>query len=360
MNREAVNFQKFDRLNYAHLEANSQAGQLSAALMPVVEMLTVISMGLVVILGGFMVFRGELGVEILVIFFLYVQRFFEPVRALTMQYTQFQRAMASGTRIFELLDVVPDLADRPGAINMPPLKGQISYQDVSFQYIPGNPVLQDVNLEINPGQTVAFVGPTGAGKTTLVSLTERFYDVTGGRILIDGYDIRDVTRQSLAKQMSIVLQEPFLYSTTVRENIQYRNESISDEYIVQVARMVGAHDFIMRLENGYDTVLQERGGNLSLGQRQLISFARAVVADPRIIILDEATASIDTYTERLIQQALKTLLKDRTSLVIAHRLSTIIDADLVVVLDHGRIVEKGTHAELIARGGLFSQLYNVT
>ena len=237
----------------------------------------------------------------------------------------------------------------------------MDFRNVSYSYEPGQDVLKNVNLHVEPGETVAIVGPTGAGKTTLVSLMSRFYDVERGRgaILVDGQDIRDVTRRSLAGQMSMVLQEPFLFSTTVRENIKYTHEDATDDQMIAAAKAVGAHDFIMRLEDGYDTPLQERGVNLSVGQRQLVSFARAIVADPRILILDEATANIDSYTEMLIQRALDTLLQGRTAIVIAHRLSTIRGADKIVVLDMGEVVEVGTHDQLMDRDGLYSHLYQM-
>ena len=312
---------------------------------------------LVVAVGGGKALSGELSAAILVAFALYVQRFFEPIRALTMQYTQFQRAMTAGTRIFELLDVEPEVVDRPDAIEMPAAKGEIHYDNISFEYVKGAPVLQDINLHIMPGQTVALVGQTGAGKTTMVSLLSRFYDVTNGRITVDGHDLRDVTRPSLASQMSMVLQEPFLYSVTVAENIRFRYTDASMERVFAAAKAVGAHDFIMRLEDGYDTVLQERGGNLSIGQRQLISFARAILADPQILVLDEATANIDTITEVLIQSALRELLKGRTAVVIAHRLSTIQNSDMIVVMEHGRIIDTGTHDQLLERCALYARLY---
>ncbi|MCH8062572.1 MAG: ABC transporter ATP-binding protein [Chloroflexi bacterium] len=338
-----------------------------------------------------MVVGTQLEVGVLIAFIMYIQRFFDPIRNLTMQYTQLQRSMASGARIFELLDTEPDLIDAPNAARLPALRGEVELKGLTFSYAAAEEialldkevgegrngrrdgdsrrgkngvapdVLKNANLHINAGETVAIVGPTGAGKTTLVSLISRFYDVprSGGAILVDGIDIRDVTRSSLAGQMSMVLQEPFLFSGTVGDNIKYNNTSATDEQMIEAAKAVGAHDFIMEMEEGYDTYLAERGVNLSLGQRQLISFARAIVADPRILILDEATANIDSYTEMLIQKALVKLLKGRTAIVIAHRLSTIRGADKIVVLDLGEIVEVGTHDELLEKGGLYSHLYHM-
>ena len=357
MNREDLNLHQFDRVNMDHLDANLRAIRLSAILMPTVDVITAIALGLVIVIGGTMVLNESLGAGALVAFALYVQRFYDPIRNLTMQYTQFQRAMTGGVRIFELMDVEPEVVDKPNAKPLPFVKGEIRYEGVWLEYVPGIPVLKDVNLHIKPGTTAALVGQTGAGKTSMVSLLMRFYDVTSGRLAVDGYDLRDIQRSSLASQASTVLQEPFLFSVSVVDNIKYRHTEATMEQVIRAATAVGAHDFIMKLENGYDTILYERGGNLSVGQRQLISFARAILADPRILILDEATANIDTFTEVVIQQALKEMLKDRTAVVIAHRLSTIQNADMIVVMEQGRIVDTGTHDELLERSPIYSRLY---
>ena len=361
MNRQRHNLEQFEVKNRENLRAGLSASRLGAGLLPVVDVLSALSIGLAVFFGARMVIGNSMEVGTLVAFILYIQRFFEPIRSLTMQYTQLQRAMASGSRIFELLDTEPDLVDAPGAKVLPRLRGEIELRNVSYGYVPGQDVIRNLDLHIKPGEAVAIVGPTGAGKTTLVSLISRFYDVPRdkGAILVDGHDIRDVTRRSLAGQMGMVLQEPFLFSGSVRMNIKYNHADATDDAMIAATVAVGAHDFITRLEDGYDTYLHERGVNLSLGQRQLVSFARAIVADPRILILDEATANIDSYTEMLIQRALVKLLAGRTAIVIAHRLSTIRGADKIVVMDNGQIAEVGTHGQLIDLDGLYAHLYRM-
>ena len=358
LNREDTNMRRFGKANYDHLDANLKAGRLMAMLFPSVEILSALALSLVVFFGGSMVLDNQLEVGVLVAFALYIQRFFEPVRNLTMQYSSLQRAMVSGSRIFELLDTEPEVVDQPDAIELDKIEGAVRYEGVKFHYIEEEPVLKGIDMEIPAGKTYALVGPTGAGKTTIVSLLMRLYDVSEGRITVDGHDVRDVTQTSLAHQLSVVPQEPYLFSGTVNDNIRYNRIESTAEDIERAARAVGAHDFIMKLDKGYDTPMQERGGNLSVGQRQLISFARALVADPRILILDEATANIDTHTEMLIQEALSELLNDRTALVIAHRLSTIRNADQIIVVDQGAVVEQGTHDELIALDGLYAKLYS--
>ncbi|MDP7104333.1 MAG: ABC transporter ATP-binding protein [SAR202 cluster bacterium] len=361
MNRQDLNEIQFDEKNTTHRDTNLWASKLSAGLLPAVDIFTAVAIGLAIYYGSRMIVDDAMELGALVAFILYIQRFFDPIRNMTMQYTQLQRSMASGARIFDMMDWDPDLVDAPDAITAPPIKGDIQLKDLTFSYVPGEVVIKNVNLHIKPGEVAAIVGPTGAGKTTLVSLMSRFYDVPDGMgaVLVDGNDIRDVKRASLAGQISMVLQEPFLFSGSVEENIKYNHVNTTREQMIAAAEAVGAHEFIMKLENGYDTFLAERGINLSVGQRQLISFARALVADPKILILDEATANIDSYTEMLIQRALLRLLKGRTAIVIAHRLSTIRGADKIVVLNLGEVIEVGNHEELTVKDGLYAHLYKM-
>ena len=360
LSREDENAKRFDNINQQNLRANVDAGRLTAAVTPAVEVIVAIGMSLVVGYGGYRVLHGQMEVAALIAFTLQLQLFFDPVRDLVLQYTQLQRAMAGGERVLEVLDTKPDFEDAPDAVDVDDITGRVDFNHVTFRYVEDVPVLDDIDLHVQPGETIAFVGQTGAGKTTLTALLPRFYDVTEGAIEIDGIDVRKISHRSLSRRLGLVLQEPFLFSGTVAENIRYGREEATDEEIEEAARTVGAHDFIARLENGYDTYLHERGMNLSVGQRQLISFARAIIARPRILILDEATANVDTQTEVIIQRALNTLLEGRTSFVIAHRLSTVRNADRIVVLEHGRIVEQGKHDDLLALGGRYANLYRMT
>ncbi len=364
LNREEENLKRFELLNRRHRDSNMQAVRLQASVIPTVEVLATMATAMVLIVIGIRVFNGSLGageaLGFTVGFLLYIQRFFNPVRDIVLQYTMLQRAMAGAHRIFEVLDTEPEIVDPPDAISLPDVEGRIDFNNVDFSYVKDVPVLRGFDLQIEAGETVAFVGHTGAGKTTVTALVNRSYDIQDGEILIDGHDLRTIERASLTRRMSVVLQEPYLFSGTIADNIRYGRLNATDTEIEEAASAVGANEFIERLPDRYDTELHERGLNLSVGQRQLIAFARAVVAEPRILILDEATANIDTHSERLIQQALSTILRDRTSLVIAHRLSTIRSADRIVVMRDGEIIEIGSHEELVALDGVYADLYRMT
>ncbi len=359
MVRERLNFEMFNDKATATLASQQRAALFGQSLLPVVDLLTGAAMAVVVVVGGSLVLDNALEVGVMVAFMLYVQRFFDPIRSLTMHYSTMQRAMASGQRIFEVLDVPLGIRDKADAVRMKDIDGSIEFRNVTFGYYPDQPVLKDVSFRVEPGETVALVGPTGSGKTSTTALIHRFYEVWEGQVVVGGRDVRDVTQESLGRQVSMVLQDPYLFTGTVYENIRYQKLEATREDIVKAARAVGAHEFIMRLTDGYDTMLEQRGGNLSIGQRQLISFARAIVADAKILVLDEATANIDSYTEMLIQQALARLLEGCTGVVIAHRLATVRNADRILVLQDGEIIESGTHDELIEQGGLYSRLYTL-
>jgi ABC-type multidrug transport system fused ATPase/permease subunit len=357
--RERETRREFQETNISNMQANVEAGRVMSAFMPAVGLFSAIGNFLVLWFGGLAVMQGDLTVGVLFAFMTYIGRFFWPIQSLSQFWNQVQSAMAAAERVFQILDTVVAIEDKPDAVKLPRIEGGITYEDMTFSYEPGQPVLSDIDLEIEANTTIALVGPTGAGKTTMINLLYRFYDPQKGRITIDGHDLRDIDIKSLRNRMAIVLQDPFLFSGTVKENIRYGNTEATDEKVVEVAKAVGAHDFIAKLPEGYETDVRERGGRLSMGQRQLISLARALIADPRILIMDEATSSIDAYTELIIKQALEKVLRNRTSIVIAHRLSTVRNADLIVVLDQGRIVERGNHAELLRKGGLYTKLYEM-
>lgn len=361
--REDANIEHFRSSNAANRDANVRAVAYTSALAPALEALGYLAVAIVVGVGGVLLLRGEslagsaVSLGLIVAFLTYAQRFNQPIAQISVLWTNIQSAIAGAERIFDLMDEIPEVQEKRGAIPMPRIEGEVVFDGVEAEYVPGEPVLRTVSLEARAGQTVAIVGPTGAGKTTLVNLIPRFWDVTGGRVLIDDVDVRDVTLASLRRQIGIVLQDSYLFSESVLENIRFGRPDASDEEVFAAAQLAQAHDFIERLPDGYETVLGERGSGLSQGQRQLISIARAALANPRILILDEATSSVDTRTERKIQAALEELLADRTSFVIAHRLSTIRQADQVLVLQDGQIVERGTHETLLAAQGAYYDLY---
>lgn len=360
MNRARLNAQLYSDLAKRTYEAHLRASRLAQIMIPIVDSLTGAAMAVVVVAGGLMVATGRIEVGVMVAFLFYVQRFFDPIRSLTMQYSVMQRAMASGHRLTEVLDVSVDVTDRPDAVPLGPEDdGSVEFRNVTFGYDRRYPVLKDVSFSVASGERVALVGPTGSGKSSSISLIHRFYDVQEGAVLVGGRDVRDVTQASLGRHIAMVLQEPYLFTGTVMENIRYSSHWASDEDVIAAARAVGAHEFIEAMPGAYTAMLEERGSNLSLGQRQLISFARALAADAKILVLDEATANIDSYTEMQIQRALHRLLEGRTGLIIAHRLATIRNADRIVVLQQGAKIEEGTHDQLMAQGGLYSKLYDL-
>lgn len=359
MVREKVNFALYNDRARQNMLAHLRAAKFAQANVPIVDTLTGGAMAIVIVVGGNQVLGGTLDVGVMVAFIFYVQRFFDPIRSLTLQYSFMQRAMVSGQRILEVLDVPVAVKDKDDAIEMTDCEGSIEFENVTFGYVKDQPILRNLSFKVAPGETVALVGPTGSGKTSATALVHRFYDIWEGSVRVGGHDVRDVTQESLGHNVAMVLQEPFLFTGTVFDNIRFRCTDATREAVIDAAKAVGAHDFIEKLPQGYETILEQRGANLSLGQRQLLSFARAIVADAKILILDEATASIDSYTEMQIQRALAKLLEGRTGLVIAHRLATIRGCDRIIVLQDGEKREEGSHDELIAANGMYAGLYSL-
>ncbi len=359
VSRERANVREFQGVNRENMEASLAAGQMSALIQPIIAAIAACALAVTIFVGGSMVLDGEMQLGFLVSFTLYINRFFDPIREMTQQYTNMQRATVAAERIFEILDWPPDVEDAPGAVDLVDARGEVEFRDVRFHYRPDIEVLKGIDLHVRPGEHIALVGPSGAGKSTLISLLARFYDVTDGAIQVDGKDVRELTMASLRRSMGIVLQDPFIFTGTIRENIAFGAAWATDEEVEAAAKAVGLHELISRLERGYDTKVLPQGANLSLGQRQLISFARAILIKPAVLVLDEATAGIDTQTEVLLQRGIERVLSGRTAVVIAHRLSTIRDSDRIIVLKDGEIVEEGDHDDLMATGGLYAELYTM-
>ncbi len=357
MTREKINQGRFDKKVEENYADSNNAALFGSSIHPPVEFIVGTTMSTIIVLGGYLVSGGSVEIGVMIALLLYIQRFFDPIRSLTLHYSILQRAMASGHRIFELLDVEIDIQDSSEAKDIQVSNGEIKFSNVDFEYNSGEPVLNKVSFKIAENETIGLVGPTGSGKTSIASLIHRFYEIQGGKIEIDGQEIRSVTQKSLSENISMVLQDPIIFSGTVEDNIKYKATATHEE-VIEASKIVGSHDFIQNLPNEYDTVLEESGANLSIGQKQLISFARALLLDSKIFILDEATSYIDSHTEQKIQKGLQAVLKNRTGIIIAHRLSTIQNADKIIVLDKGEIQEVGSHEQLLKNKGLYWKLWN--